>query len=95
MDFFTGLLVSLAANAGNVVLFIGTAAFLEPTEENGDFLAGVQQHRHKFCWLFQQSVLLHQKPWKFVGRHWIDSFDNRNIMKESQGREVVEDAAAA
>jgi hypothetical protein len=46
---------------------------LEPTEEKGDFLAGW----HKFCWLFQQSVLLHQKPWKFVDYHWIDSFDQR------------------
>jgi hypothetical protein len=41
-DFFTGVLVSLAAIAGNAVFFIGTAAFLlEPIEENGDFLAGV------------------------------------------------------
>jgi hypothetical protein len=40
-EFFTGVLVSLAAKAGNVVLLIETAAFLEPTEENGDFLAGV------------------------------------------------------
>jgi hypothetical protein len=30
----------LAAKAGNVVFFIRTAAFLEPTEDNGDFLAG-------------------------------------------------------
>jgi hypothetical protein len=35
-DFFTGVIVSLAAKAGNAVLFIGMAAFLEPTEENGD-----------------------------------------------------------
>jgi hypothetical protein len=40
-DFFTGILVSLAAKAGKIVLFIGTTAFLEPTEENGDSLAGV------------------------------------------------------
>jgi hypothetical protein len=40
-DFFTGVLVSLAAKAGNIVLFTGTAAFLEPTEENGDFLTVV------------------------------------------------------
>jgi hypothetical protein len=40
-DFFTRVLVSLAAKAGNAVFFIGTAAFLEPIEENGDFLAGV------------------------------------------------------
>jgi hypothetical protein len=40
-DFFTGVLVSLAAKAGNAVFFVGTAAFLEPIEENGDFLAGV------------------------------------------------------
>jgi hypothetical protein len=31
----------LVAKAGNVIFFIGTTAFLEPTEENGDFLAGV------------------------------------------------------
>jgi hypothetical protein len=40
-DFFTGVFVSLAAKAGNVVLFIGMPPFLEPTEENRDFLAGV------------------------------------------------------
>jgi hypothetical protein len=44
-DFFTGVFVFLSAKAGNVVFFIGTAAFLEPTEEKGDFLAGW----HKFC----------------------------------------------
>jgi hypothetical protein len=35
--------------------------------------------------------LLHQKPWKFVGFHWIDSFDQR----KDPERKVVEDATAA
>jgi hypothetical protein len=39
-DFFTGVLVFLAAKAGNSV-YIGTSAFLEPTEESGDFFAGL------------------------------------------------------
>jgi hypothetical protein len=39
--------------------------------------------------------LLHQKPWEFVGRHWIDSFDQRKILKKAKEGKVVEDAAAA
>jgi hypothetical protein len=39
-DFFTGVLVFLAAKAENSV-YIGTSAFLEPTEESGDFFAGL------------------------------------------------------
>jgi hypothetical protein len=39
-DFFTGVLVFLAAKAGNVVFFIVTTAFLEPAEEDGDFFTG-------------------------------------------------------
>jgi hypothetical protein len=40
--------------------------------------------------------LLHQKPWEFVGRHWIDlSFDQRKILKKAKEWKVVEDAAAA
>jgi hypothetical protein len=35
--------------------------------------------------------LLHQKPWKFVGFHWIDSFDQR----KDPERAAVEDTAAA
>jgi hypothetical protein len=32
--------VFLATKAGNVIFFIGTTAFLEPAEEDGDYFTG-------------------------------------------------------
>jgi hypothetical protein len=64
---------------------------LEPIEANGDFLAGVLATSAQVLLTVPRECLLHQKPWKFVGCHWIDSFDQR----KDPERKVVKDAAAA